>query len=185
MDRLKTHDQRPAASKRTDSPPLANGDTSPVRNEQSPSDASSNGHSSTAQTTRQRGQQPRKTQFVHKTEGSRHATPNGHPGWHGSVAAGKRAELSHPQSKRSFNYTQQRDSAGATVNAEAQPNQRNVRSRPVQSFPSNRLHQLPPRFQRQAQEQMQSSIQPQVGKGWCCHSNQHHLMEFVLYYNLQ
>ena len=165
VDRVKTVDQRPSASKRSDSPPLMNGDANPpVRNQPSPlpNDATSNGPSTSAQTHRQQSQQPRKTQFAQKSEGNRQVTSNGHPGWHGSASTGKRAEASHPQSKRSFNYSQQqRDSASG--NAEAPHNQRNVRSRPVQSFPTNRLHQLPPRFQRQAQEQMQSSTQQQVG----------------------
>jgi len=165
VDRVKTVDQRLSASKRSDSPPLMNGDANPpVRNQPSPlpNDATSNGPSTSAQTHRQQSQQPRKTQFAQKSEGNRQVTSNGHPGWHGSASTGKRAEASHPQSKRSFNYSQQqRDSASG--NAEAPHNQRNVRSRPVQSFPTNRLHQLPPRFQRQAQEQMQSSTQQQVG----------------------
>lgn len=164
---MKTVDQRPSASKRSDSPPLVNGDASgPVRNQPSPlpNDATSNGPGTSAQTHRQQqSQQPRKTQFTQKSEGNRQVTSNGHPGWHGSASTGKRVEVSHPQSKRSFNYSQQqRDNAGGNVEAHMQ---RNVRSRPVQSFPNNRLHQLPPRFQRQAQEQMQTSTQQQVGEG--------------------
>lgn len=165
-DRVRTVDQRAPASKGTDSPPLANGDTSPVLNHHSPlpNDAASNGPSASTQPNRQRNQHPGKAQFVQKAEGNRQATANGHPGWHGSASMGKRAELSHPQSKRSFNYSQQtRDSSSG--NTETHTSQRNLRSRPVQSFATNRLHHLPPRFQRQAQEQMQSSTQQQVGEG--------------------
>ena len=161
----KTPEPHAPPSRKADTPPLVNGDSNPARTEQAPlsTDTSSNG-SSANHVPRQRSQQPNKSQFGQRAEGSRQVTPNGHPNWHGSSPAGKRSDLPHPQNKRSYGYSPQRENTGAVGNSEAQQysSQRNVRSRPVQSFPSSRLHQLPPRFQRQAQEQMQST-QQQVG----------------------